>query len=122
VTPIAVVIPALNEAERIATCVRSAVRQPGAQVLVVDGVSTDGTPEIARRWAPAIRSRRGRAAQMNAGARCTAAEILLFRTPTAFSTRTPCAGCVLHLPTRQRRAAPSPSASTKIGHCYVSTP
>ena len=76
---VSVVIPALNEADHIARCVRSATEQPGeVELLIVDGGSTDGTPEIARELSRVVGSDRGRAVQMNTGARQTTGEVLLF--------------------------------------------
>jgi rSAM/selenodomain-associated transferase 2 len=76
---VSVVIPALNEADRIAACIRSVREQDGeAEVVVVDGGSSDGTVAIAADLVPVIRSARGRAVQMNAGARRTSGEILIF--------------------------------------------
>src|SRR5919204_5441444 len=49
---VSVVIPALNEAPYIEQCVRSVLAQDfpdGLEVLVVDGRSSDGTAELARR-------------------------------------------------------------------------
>ncbi len=74
-----VVIPALNEAERIGAAIRSA-REAGAdEVIVADGGSEDGTAAAAASLADAvIVAPRGRAAQMNAGARVSSGAILLF--------------------------------------------
>jgi hypothetical protein len=49
---VSVIVPARNEAEYIEACVRSILHQDvegGLEVLVVDGRSTDGTVELARR-------------------------------------------------------------------------
>ncbi|MEW5929147.1 MAG: TIGR04283 family arsenosugar biosynthesis glycosyltransferase [Gemmatimonadota bacterium] len=76
---VCVVVPALDEAERIEACLESVLRQEGeAEVVVVDGGSTDATVEAASRLAVVHRSARGRAVQMNAGARRTTGEVLLF--------------------------------------------
>ncbi len=76
---VSVIIPALNEAGCIGAAIRSA-RDGGAdEVVVADGGSDDGTAEAARTLADvAIVSPRGRAAQMNAGARASSGEVLLF--------------------------------------------
>ncbi len=76
---VSVVIPALDEAGCIGDAIRSA-RDAGAdEVVVADGGSADGTAEAARPLADAvIVSPRGRAAQMNAGARTASGEVLLF--------------------------------------------
>jgi len=75
---LSVIIPALNEAERVAEAIRSA-RAEGVEVIVVDGGSTDATVRIARAaGAEVIRSARGRAVQMNAGAATARADVLLF--------------------------------------------
>jgi glycosyltransferase involved in cell wall biosynthesis len=44
--PVSVVIPTLNEADRLPACLASV--QWAGEVLVVDGGSTDGTREVAR--------------------------------------------------------------------------
>jgi len=49
-----------------------------AEIIVVDGGSVDGTPEIAQLYATVIGSPRGRAIQMNAGARRASGDVLLF--------------------------------------------
>jgi rSAM/selenodomain-associated transferase 2 len=76
---ISVIIPTLNEAGNILQIIESVRQQDrGAEIIVADGGSVDGTPEIARLDARVIHSRRGRAVQMNAGARCAAGDVLLF--------------------------------------------
>lgn len=76
---VSVIIPALNEAGCIRAAIRSA-RDAGAdEVIVSDGESRDGTVEAARPLADAVVvSPRGRAVQMNAGARASSGEVLLF--------------------------------------------
>lgn len=84
---IAVVIPALNEEARIGAALASvsaaasALPHGAAQVssIVVDGGSSDRTSALAgNSGAVVIAAPAGRAAQMNAGAATTAAEVLLF--------------------------------------------
>jgi rSAM/selenodomain-associated transferase 2 len=76
---ISVIIPALNEADNILNTIESVKQQDqSAEIIVVDGGSVDGTLEIARSHATVIGSPRGRAAQMNAGARAATGEVLLF--------------------------------------------
>ena len=74
-------IPALNEAEHIAATLASVARQTGAEVIVVDGGSTDGTAEIARdalASSAVVTAERGRARQMNAGAAHATGGVLVF--------------------------------------------
>jgi rSAM/selenodomain-associated transferase 2 len=55
------------------------LRQAGVELVVADGGSRDGTPEIAAAFADAvIDAPRGRARQMNAGAAASRGDILLF--------------------------------------------
>jgi rSAM/selenodomain-associated transferase 2 len=76
---ISVIIPALNEAENILKAIESVRQQDQAvEIIVVDGGSVDGTPEIARAHAAVISSPRGRALQMNAGAQRATGDVLLF--------------------------------------------
>src|SRR3989442_13937431 len=76
---VSVVIPTLNEAGGIAQALVR-VRQAGeCEIVVVDGGSNDGTPELARRHADVVLSSpRGRARQMNAGAQRAAGAVVLF--------------------------------------------
>jgi len=76
-----IVMPVLNEADGIAAALAALrpLRARGAEVIVVDGGSTDGTPDLARAHADRVLSgARGRAAQMNAGADAAAGDVLLF--------------------------------------------
>jgi rSAM/selenodomain-associated transferase 2 len=78
---IAVVIPVLDEAARIAARLVEVGAVAGVEeVVVVDGGSADRTCEIVR-GVPGVRllaAPRGRGRQMNAGARGTTAPVLLF--------------------------------------------
>jgi rSAM/selenodomain-associated transferase 2 len=81
---LAIVIPVLDEAATIeSTLARlGPLRGRGSAVIVVDGGSTDATPQLAAPLADRVLAApRGRALQMNAGARCdeaAAADVLLF--------------------------------------------
>jgi rSAM/selenodomain-associated transferase 2 len=78
---LSIVLPVLNEAEqlpRALECLRPA-RERGVEVIIVDGGSEDGTPlAAARAGARLVSSAKGRARQMNAGARISSGDILLF--------------------------------------------
>ena len=74
-----IIIPALNEAAIIENTLRTLQTQGGPfEIIVVDGGSTDATVAIASRYARIVRSERGRANQMNAGAAVATGDILLF--------------------------------------------
>ena len=76
---ISVIIPALNEARGILSCLNSVKTQPGEfELIVADGGSVDGTIEVVRPYAKVIRGRRSRAVQMNSGARQATGDVLLF--------------------------------------------
>jgi rSAM/selenodomain-associated transferase 2 len=78
---LSIVIPVLNEAAAIAACLHALapLRARGAEVIVVDGGSTDETAVLAKPLADfVIASARGRAAQMNAGATIAKGRVLLF--------------------------------------------
>jgi rSAM/selenodomain-associated transferase 2 len=79
--PLSIVVPVLNEAAGIADTLRALapLRARGAEVIVVDGGSRDGTAAIAAPLADrVIDGPRGRARQMNAGAAQASAPDLLF--------------------------------------------
>ena len=78
---LSIVIPVLNEATGIeAMLLRlAAMRREGAQLIVVDGGSEDGTAALAAPHADIVlSSKRGRALQMQAGALAASGDALLF--------------------------------------------
>ncbi|HYF53226.1 MAG TPA: TIGR04283 family arsenosugar biosynthesis glycosyltransferase [Salinarimonas sp.] len=78
---LSVVVPVLDEAEGIRDVLArlAPLRARGAEVIVADGGSRDGTPERAAPFADrVIRAPRGRASQMNAGAAAATGDVLLF--------------------------------------------
>lgn len=77
---ISIIIPALNEARALPRTLAAVAAQHTAhEVIVADGGSDDATPRIARdAGAVCINARRGRGAQMNAGAQRARGEWLLF--------------------------------------------
>ncbi|MFI5317869.1 MAG: TIGR04283 family arsenosugar biosynthesis glycosyltransferase [Myxococcota bacterium] len=76
---ISVVIPTLNEQSRIERAL-ACTALPGVERIVVDGGSSDGTPETARllRAERVISALPGRAQQMDAGYREARGEVIVF--------------------------------------------
>jgi rSAM/selenodomain-associated transferase 2/rSAM/selenodomain-associated transferase 1 len=94
-TALSIIVPVLNEGATIA--VQLAALQPlraaGVELVLVDGGSSDDTAKVARPLADRlIVAPRGRAVQMNAGARASRGEVLLF---LHADTRLPVAADVL---------------------------
>lgn len=76
---ISVILPALDEEAGIAAAIRSCSGGDPFEVIVSDGGSRDRTAEIARETGAAvIAAPRGRAAQMNAGAKAARGDVFLF--------------------------------------------
>lgn len=78
---LSIIVPVLNEGGHIARklSLLQPLRRRGVEVVVVDGGSRDDTLEQAYDWADQLISApRGRASQMNAGARAASGQILLF--------------------------------------------
>jgi rSAM/selenodomain-associated transferase 2 len=78
---LSIIIPVLDEAAEIVPALRALApyRRRGAEVVVVDGGSRDGTTALARPSADRVlTAARGRAVQMNAGATAAAGDVLLF--------------------------------------------
>jgi rSAM/selenodomain-associated transferase 2/rSAM/selenodomain-associated transferase 1 len=80
-TPLSIIVPTLNEADSIAAQLGALapLRARGAEIIVADGGSTDGTAALAQPHADrVIHAPRGRALQMNAGAGVAHGACLLF--------------------------------------------
>jgi rSAM/selenodomain-associated transferase 2 len=78
---LSVIMPVLDEAAAIEAALRalSSTRARGVEVIVVDGGSHDGTPDLARQLVDRVlTAARGRALQMNAGAAVACGDVLLF--------------------------------------------
>lgn len=93
---LSIIIPVLNEAAVLPGLLDhlALLRACGAEVIVVDGGSEDGSQQIASRaGALLVHGERGRARQMNAGASVAHGDALLF---LHADTRLPlCAGCAI---------------------------
>ncbi|TDH21608.1 glycosyltransferase [Segetibacter sp. 3557_3] len=80
---ISIIIPTYNEADQIATTIHRVLAEKGDQpleLIVVDGGSSDATFDIAQRCGAKtlISHKKGRGAQMNAGAAMARGEVLYF--------------------------------------------
>jgi rSAM/selenodomain-associated transferase 2 len=79
---LSVVIPALDEAERIEAAIRGALEappDPAVELIVVDGGSCDATRALAAAaGARVLETGRGRARQLRAGVSASAGDVLLF--------------------------------------------
>jgi rSAM/selenodomain-associated transferase 2 len=81
VTLLSIVVPVLNEAENLERLLPELLAHgPELDIVVADAGSTDGTAAVARRFSHVrlVESPRGRARQMNAGARAARGGALLF--------------------------------------------
>ncbi len=90
---LSIIVPMLDESERIGALLASLPRLPDVEVIVVDGGSRDGTAAIAReQGVRVLLTERGRARQMNTGAAVSRGRLLLFlhadtRLPRGFVPR-----------------------------------
>lgn len=76
---LSIIIPTFNEERWIERTLHAARKAaPDAEILVVDGGSSDATVERASRLARVINTKRGRGGQLNAGVAATHGDILLF--------------------------------------------
>jgi rSAM/selenodomain-associated transferase 2 len=76
---ISVIVPVLNEERDLRRCLSTLGLTGGEELIVADGGSADATVSIAGQFTgKVVSSRRGRAAQMNAGAEAASGDILLF--------------------------------------------
>jgi rSAM/selenodomain-associated transferase 2 len=78
---LSIVVPTLNEAAGVVATLAALqpLRAAGHEVVVIDGGSDDGTPDLAAPLADRVAiAPRGRATQMNAGARIAGGDVLLF--------------------------------------------
>ena len=76
---LSIIIPTLNEEKLIErTLLAVKERAPDAEVLVVDGGSSDATVALASKHVRVLSAKRGRGEQLNAGAQATQGDILLF--------------------------------------------
>lgn len=78
---LSIIIPAVDDAEYLATTLPALarLRRAGHEIVVVDGGSHDDTRKCARPLADRVLvSGRGRARQMNAGAAAASGDVLLF--------------------------------------------
>lgn len=76
---VSLVIPVLNEQDSLKKnfkCLEGLKKY--AEIIFVDGGSMDGTVEVARGLGRVLKSRRGRAPQMNTGAKAANGNMLLF--------------------------------------------
>ena len=76
---ISVIIPTFNESAVIEKTLKHLPRRGDVERIVADGGSSDGTAALAGPWADRVlTTETGRARQMNAGARASRGDVLLF--------------------------------------------
>jgi len=78
---VSIIVPVFNEAQLIQPFLaRLRERASGAEIIVVDGASTDGTAQLAAGFCDRVVAtrERSRATQMNAGARVASGDIFWF--------------------------------------------
>jgi rSAM/selenodomain-associated transferase 2 len=75
-----IIIPTLNEQQGIEACLQTLQKlRSQAEIIIADGGSQDDTVFIVKTWVDqVIHTKKGRAKQMNAAAKCATGEILIF--------------------------------------------
>jgi len=77
---VSVIVPVLNEADRVQACLHRLRRDfPDCELIVVDGGSCDGSTELARPLARVITTSPGRGRQLDAGAQAASGDVLWFQ-------------------------------------------
>lgn len=78
---ISIIIPTYNESSVIEKTLRQLNEltcKEGKEIIIADGGSTDNTIEIAEKYASVVNCKKGKANQLNAGAKQAKGEILFF--------------------------------------------
>jgi len=77
---LSIVVPTLNEADHMEPLLTglAALREAGAEIILADGGSDDGTADLADNSIRVLHAPRGRARQMNTGAATAQGDWLLF--------------------------------------------
>ena len=76
---ISIIIPVLNEAKILEETLSQLQSELGShELIIVDGGSTDDSVHIAEKYGKVLRSARGRAKQVNAGAAVATGDIFIF--------------------------------------------
>ena len=76
---ISIIIPVLNEAKILEETLSQLQSELGShELIIVDGGSTDDSVHIAEKYGKVLRSARGRAKQVNAGAAAATGDIFIF--------------------------------------------
>lgn len=76
---VSIIIPVLNEEKTIENLLKTIERLKGSkEIIIVDGGSIDNTLFIAEKYGKVLKSKKGRANQMNAGAKAAKGDILWF--------------------------------------------
>lgn len=77
--PLSIIIPTFNESSTIEYTLQALLERAGdAEIVVVDGESSDDTVARAAKYARVIQAKRGRGGQLNAGVQATSGDVLLF--------------------------------------------